>query len=311
MYSGGQERMAMAVNRYTHHEAKCLAPGIWWDPQRKHLFGHNEKSSGFIYNVNIPEVKNAILESSDVIACMYTCSLHSLGRRDLLKKKICTWHLAIRWKQGMYEAHFPGDDIKKYRLLLSLEGWDRYNLDKLPFTIIPVIFNIEEPEFVPIPFEKRQKYVSMAPRTRTSMDTDSSPRFANKVSGALSGVPFKVIYHKSFLECMDLKKQSWVGVDDLINPLTHLSGFEYCSVGVPCFSRVDEHLQRSFSEHLGCESLPFIDACLKKIRKKAKWALGQETEEWKAKSIEVRKWMEKYYHPRDAIRRYIEIYERS
>lgn len=302
---GLHERMAAIVNRYTEHQARALSPMIW-EGRRK--FRDNFDHLGCVYSVKNKDYVNELLEWADVIQCIYTCSLASLGRRDLLKKKICSWYLALKWRPEM-DLMFPEDDLNHYKLLSVCEGWDRFPRRGCCWINVPFLIPIEDPLFQPRLWSKRKRWVSMAPRyPEPNKDEENAPRKAATINKALAGLPFNLIYFKEYRECMTLKSHSVLGIDDLVTPLIHGSGYEYLSLGVPVLNKLDAHLTTLIRETYRCDKIPFIHADVEGVRSAVEGFLNMSASEQEGYSNRVRGWALAHLHPKETIQRYVEAW---
>lgn len=288
-WSGQHLRWAIAMNRYSNNEARVLT-------QHDSL-----------------ERRNELLEWADVIHCAYTCSAQTLGRPDLLGKKLWLWHLALKWRDKFWQ-YFPGDQRHDVRFLLACEGWERFGLpDDVEWTLVPQCFLIDDAPYRPLPVVARKRVVTASARDWYKRVERGKSNFRNwpAVRRALKGMPFKGIHKKPFGDCIRLKAASWLGIDDLHQPLAHLSGMEYLALGVPCLNRVDEVLRRSIGDCLGAPDVPFIDADIESVREIVRWYLKEPLEHQEARAVDCRRWMETYYHPKTVVQKYLEVYERG
>jgi hypothetical protein len=288
------------------HETRALTPSTW-DPDIRHLDARRSKV-GRAWWIGDRALIDECLEWCDCAHFLYSSSLKDLGRPDLLGKKPLVWHLPTKWKPG-FMRHFPEDSHKHYRFVFSAEGWDRYELPPWRWKPIPVLFPIDEPLWRPIPFEKRQRRVTMTPRLTTDVWCDKrvpAPRGVPELKKALAGLDFEVISGVSWARAMKAKASSWLGIDDVVSPLVHFSGFEYLSLGVPCLNRSDEHMRRQLWEITG-GPWPFVEACMETVHQNVMQLLDPG-ELIKAK-VWSREWMEKYYSAALMAPRYVELYQ--
>lgn len=303
-YSGMHLRQADLVGRLGH-ETRVLTPATW-EPKITRL-GPKRDVVGRAYWIGDEEIVNACLDWAEAIHFNLNTSLRHFNREDLLSEKALVWHLSTKWKPG-FMRHFPGDSHKYYKFVLSAEGWDRYELPPWGWRNIPVLFPINDPLWRPIPFEKRRRRATMTPRIESDEWEGKpipAPRGVAAIKDALAGQPFDVITGVGFAECMREKASSWVGIDDVVNPMLHLSGFEYLSLGVPCVNKKDEHIERVLKDVTG-GSWPFFDAqdILKRFVELTLVTPGNARLHGEC----VRSWMERYYSGERMAERYVELY---
>lgn len=309
--------MAECINRYCspEHQAVALSP-CTWDPKKQRLHA-GLQNIGCAWAISVPDVRNRWLDWADVVHFVYNASFASLKRPELAGKKPAAWHLAIKWKDG-FKRFFPGDSAKHYRFALSCEGWERYYLPDYSWTTLPVLFPIDTPPYQPRPFFQRCRNVSMTPRLLSDTDDDgnplSAPRSVRSVLAATRGLPVRVINFMPWAQCMKLKARAWLGIDDVVNPLLHLSGFEYLSLGVPCINRRDALIEKALRELTGGAPWPFLDGSLEEpeaLYRACFDALGRPKEEWERACRAAREWVERHYAAREMIRRYLDLYEKA
>jgi hypothetical protein len=310
--SGLPERMVEIFKKYTDWDAVGLVPGIWNSKvYRGGSFNSSNKQNEALglYWIEDKDYLNHHLDTADVIYIFDSTSLPDLGRMDLLSKKTCVWHLSTKWGPGFGHL-FPENEVGRYRLIVLCEGWNRYDMGGLDWNHLPILIPIENPLFNSTPITSRFKYASMAPRAKTNFGRDgvliAAPRCYQEIKVALQGIPFKPLTNRPYRACIESKASSWVGIDDVVNPLTHGSGMEYLALGVPCINRVDENLEQLFKTVTGSNRLPFIDSDLKSLPDVVKNCLLTPVDVWEQCCVETRSWYEKYLHPRDLVKRYIE-----
>lgn len=306
-YSGMHLRQADLVGRLGH-ETRALTPATW-EPVIKKL-GPKRKVAGRAYWIGDKEIVNACLDWADAIHLQYQTSLKFFDREDLYGKKALVWHLSTKWKPG-FMRHFPGDSHKHYKFVVSAEGWDRYELPPWGWKNVPVLFPIHDKLWRPIPFEKRKRRATMTPRLMKDECGGKpipAPRAVDAVKKALRGLPFDVFSGMGWVETMCEKASSWVGIDDVVNPMLHLSGFEYLSLGIPCFNQHDSHIDRVLFDITGAE-WPFeVSHHAKDLDVGMGLFFGMKPEEVDFYGATRRLWMEKYYSGERMAERYVELY---
>jgi hypothetical protein len=317
-FSGGHLRMAEALAK-RGHETRALTPATW-EPEIREL-GPKRMKDGRAWWIGDQALVGECVEWAEAIHFTYSASLESLGRSDLLGRKPLVWHLATKWKPG-FMRHFPGDSAKHYRFVFSAEGWDRYELPPFGWRAVPVLYPIDDPLWLPMPFEKRARRVTMTPRLLTDEwggKPIPAPRAVPSIQDALAGLPLAVVSGVGHREAMRAKASSWVGIDDVVNPLVHFSGFEYLSLGVPCLNRSDEHMRWQLAAITG-GPWPFVDCNLNPLLAEDLKAGGSvaatvryifeeaRPENVEEKGKEARRWMEKYYSADLMAQRYEELY---
>jgi hypothetical protein len=305
-FSGGHLRMADALAR-RGHLTRALTPATWW-PEIREL-GPKRKTDGCAWWIGDRELVNECVEWAEAIHFTYSASCASIGRSDVLGTKPLVWHLSTRWKPG-FLRHFPGDSHKHYQFVFSAEGWDRYDLPPFGWRAVPVLFPIDDPAWRPIPFERRERRATMTPRLMTDEwggKPIPAPRGVSEIREALAGLPLAVVSGVGHREAMRAKASSWVGIDDIVNPLVHFSGFEYLALGVLCVNRSDEHVRAQLGEITGGR-WPFVEDSIETVRRTISGTLEADPGYVEECGKEARLWMERYYSADLMAPRYEELY---
>lgn len=116
------------------------------------------------------------------------------------------------------------------------------------------------------------------------------------------------ITNTPFFECLKLKRQSDIVIDDIITGSYHLTSLEALSQGKPVLSYLDNRTQYILRELTGAEELPFVNVKVEE----AKYVLKELCENKKLRDeigAYSRRWMEKYYNDKDLIKIYVQVYE--
>lgn len=116
------------------------------------------------------------------------------------------------------------------------------------------------------------------------------------------------ITNTPFFECLKLKRQSDIVIDDIITGSYHLTSLEALSQGKPVLSYLDNRTQYILRELTGAEELPFVNVKVEE----AKYVLKELCENKKLRDeigAYSRRWMEKYYNDKDLVKIYVQVYE--
>lgn len=111
-------------------------------------------------------------------------------------------------------------------------------------------------------------------------------------------------------ECLDRKRWSHIGVEEIVTGSYHLSFLEYMSMGVATFANMDELTIQAIGKIVGEEGVKNfahiqVDPVKLSTRVQSITAAGYVNEI----GADCRKWMEKYWNPADHVKRYNSIYE--
>ena len=118
----------------------------------------------------------------------------------------------------------------------------------------------------------------------------------------------KKITNAPFFECLKLKRESDIVIDDIITGSYHLTSLEALSQGKPTLAYLDNRTQYILRELTGASELPFVNVKMEE----AKYVLEELCRDKKLRE-EIgdysRKWMEKYYNDKDLAKIYKKVYE--
>lgn len=304
---GGAERIVWATNAHTEHEARGL-------------FRRSEPPSRYAGSMLLPPAWSlarrrdvrAATDWADVLHFVHAASPRSIGRPGLIGRRPMVWQMFTQWdptarRAKWYERLWLERDLRGVRRAVVAEGWQRYPLWRgKRFSLLPAVFPIDQPEFMPLPVAERRRAVSYA-----VMHTGGgvAPKGYGETVEALRGLPQDVMHKVPFLECMRRRGLSRCGVDEVVTPVVHFSAFEYLSRGVPCVSWWDELTENTVKEATGCEHLPLTNANIESLRSVVSILLDLPQEALEDLSAKLRGWMERYMHPRKTIKRYVELWE--
>lgn len=128
---------------------------------------------------------------------------------------------------------------------------------------------------------------------------------------ALKGeINFQLIQKKPFDEVMFLKRQAWVGIDEITSGSYHLSTLEYLSLGVPCIVGVDDACNKVVKDLTGCETLPWIKVSHDNFERIVKGLLTDK-DGLVLCALKSREWMEAHWSPEKLCSIYkISMYEK-
>lgn len=116
------------------------------------------------------------------------------------------------------------------------------------------------------------------------------------------------ITNTPFEQCLKLKRESDIVIDDIVTGSYHLTSLEALSQGKPTAAYLDNRTQFILRELTGAKELPFVNVKLEE----AKYVLEELCKDKKLRE-EIgdysRKWMEKYYNDKDLVKIYKKTYE--
>lgn len=119
-------------------------------------------------------------------------------------------------------------------------------------------------------------------------------------------IDYQVIVKKTHEETMALKRLADIGIDEVVTGSYHLSSLEYLSLGVACFSYIDDLTEKAIKDVCGCKDLPWVVAHRHTFKAKFNDILRRGV--WQEIGQESRKWMEEYWSPEHLYRCYKDMY---
>lgn len=297
--------MARVVREHTEHEARSICQDV-----KKHAWYLRPGVDAPTCKLSEREKVHEWIEWADVIHCMANASPRILGVPDLLTKKIWVfqWHgmQILRWDM----LFKPGDE-RFVRWAHIGQGWIEYSRQQAFFarfnpTILPNVITIDDEIHTPTPFRNRSpRRVAFSPSTFAQ---SANQKGVDVVRGACKGFDLDLIHGASFEACMRRKAKAYVGIDEVVTPLYHRSALEFLALGVPCLESWGPAAARDLKEATGAEEVPFLPAKPETLRQTLRKVLS-DVDTLEGAGAECRAWMEKYYHPRDLIGRYLKFYE--
>jgi glycosyltransferase involved in cell wall biosynthesis len=118
-----------------------------------------------------------------------------------------------------------------------------------------------------------------------------------------------LIMSTPFEECMKRKRRAQVGIDEVATPMYHRSGLEYLAQGTPCICRLNAFAERILKDATGANSVPFVNSTPATLRETISEMLSNDGALQVLGQV-ARVWIDEFYHPRELLKRYFEVYER-
>lgn len=122
-----------------------------------------------------------------------------------------------------------------------------------------------------------------------------------------TGFKATVLTNQKHSKVIEAKQRAQIVVDELVTGSYHLSGLEGLMVGKPTLSYLDDRTRFVLSEVSGSNQCPFINVHFREAFVLIQ-RLMSDTELAKDIGYAGREWIETYWHPKDIIQRYIEVY---
>ncbi len=189
-----------------------------------------------------------------------------------------------------------------------------YPLAKIVPNIIPendinhlnIDKNNKRPLVIYTPSSKNSAFFSLYSR----WDTKSYPEVLKIVKQAQKVVDFdfRVVTNTPHEECLKLKQQADIVIDDVATGSMHLSALEGLSQGAVVLSYLDNTVYNNFLNLTGSKELPVVNVRLKEM-KQALIDLVKDKDLRKDLSDYSRYWIENYYSEEKMIKHYIKAYD--
>lgn len=303
---GASETIVWGLDKYTDIEARGLSKQSkrWaladWEPGR-------------FWNIHDRRQREEALGWADVCHFLHSQSYRTIGRPDLIGKKPAVWQMFTQWDKGTREAEWypklwKKEDFPHIRRALIAEGWGRYNLwEGHEYKLLPMIFPLWT-HILPDWEQEPIRQVSFATMSRKKGLV--APKAVRGTIRALKGVRLDWCFRVPWKECVERKRRSWVGIDEVETPIFHFSGFEYLALGVPCISRYDMRSENDLKAVTGAAAIPFIDAEMGTLRETCEAILDIPLDIWNEERKMARNWMSTYYEPSKMIRHYVDLYQK-
>lgn len=223
-------------------------------------------------------------------------------------------------KPGVIQIHSPRyskmeDDFKQeLGSGLPLAIIAQYHVRQWPEKrfIIPNVVDIYSPDHMPIERQYRNiPIVSYAPSNCNCTGWD------DKSYGIVNSKLRKMSMHQQVFytriinapnwECLKLKQDSDIGVDEVATGSYHMSTLEYLSMGVATIVYTDPQTEKVVKDLTGAESLPWYHNGLRNFDGPLKRLMQNHTYIEAGKNC--RKWMEQYWNPQILCQKFTNMYE--
>lgn len=273
-----------------------------------------------IQDVNYTEIFRT-LSDADVI------HLHNFYRnQELFRKWPALWDIVMR-KKRVWQAHTQRDigwmsmedginDKNAIHLVIA-----QYHTRMYPeCRIVQNIVDITDPLLCPIEqssIRTRKPRVVFSPsRIRLpgwdSKGYDETVPVLQKLvnEGKISADIVMDVPHK---QCLTRKRTGDIGIDEIVTGSYHLCSLETLSQGLITLANLDDHQQATLEAVTGCpkEELPWVCATPQTLEAVLKDLLSWPQDKFHKRQAYSRAWMEKYWHPQIAIRRFEAVYREA
>lgn len=301
--SGAPHRLAQAFTKYSNgkHEARHL---VWHPVVFDRIFPYDLCSQ----HMTREEIQKWF-DWADVI------HYHNRYKRQEIFKKN---KLAPPKKPSIIQIHSPRasenftEEIESGIPIAVIAQYHVREWPELSY-VVPNVVDIYDHLHMPTEKPKRlQPIVSYAPSNTICTGWD------NKSYGTVSPVLKRMYMNREiqyqritkvpFLECLKLKQNADIGIDEVSTGSYHMSSLEYLSMGVATIGNIDEQCERVLKDLTGASWLPWVQSSEKNfhkdimmlVRNKTYFEIGEKS----------RAWMEEYWKPESIRDFFIELYKR-
>lgn len=118
----------------------------------------------------------------------------------------------------------------------------------------------------------------------------------------------EVIYNKPHEECLRRRSTAHIAIDEIVTGSYHLCSLESLAQGCLTFAGLDDLQTKTLKDLTGATWLPWARANPDNLMQRLIVCI-QDPSGVKLMAGESRRWMEKYWHPKDMTNRFMEIYE--
>lgn len=306
-------RTAAYWARYTEHEGACVCinrpggPGLRREPLNPY---------GMLYSSGHRDRLIDLIHKADVIHC------HDDGYPTRLSKD--------PRKVLVYQAHIGDIPVRLFRAnrvkyfapvkhACITNGYGRHfdkeaQRSKVPWGRLADVIDIEHPLYRPnysSRTNERLRVVFTYSNTRApgSKINAKCPDHTRALVQGVKGVEFHWVTGVSFEESMAVKQAAHVVLDEVFSPYTHLSALEGAAVGACVLTSYDDYTVAELCDYVGAphESYPFVRVTPQTLAAKIE-ELREDPQKAVEQGLKARAWIERYYHPRDLLRKYLEFY---
>jgi len=316
--AGVCQKMARVVNAYcapAHSARVCNSgPGYhtWYCREPKSLVPQ--------YDIKNHDHVKECIEWADVIHCMANVGVrsvffHRFDKQALLKSKVWVhqWHGAQIWN---FRTVWEPEDYRHVKFIHIGQGWMQTQMDFFgPFIehwglkVVPNIITSDDQLHQPSPWHSRKDKTGFAPSNQK--EDVVNYKGVQKTLNAMRGTQYDLIMGNPFERCMKRKNKCKLGVDEVFTPMYHLSGLEFLSQGTPCVCSMNKETEDTLRRVTGCDRIPFISATIDSLKAVVRRYWDGRDDLRMEMGRDARSWFDEFYHPRQLIERYIDVYEGS
>lgn len=141
-------------------------------------------------------------------------------------------------------------------------------------------------------------------------DTKGFPETASLLTGLAhrqAGLHVKVVRNVSHDQCMRMRRDCQIAIDEMVTGSYHLCSLESLAQGLPTFAYLDRRMVAILVDLTGCGALPWLNYRLEDAGPAIE-RLVNEPELRRSLGVNSRRWMETHWAERDLVRHYVDAY---
>lgn len=296
--SGSPYRLSTTYNKYSGNESRHM---VWQPIVRDRVFPIDLCSS----ELSIDEIKEWF-DWADII------HYHNRYKNQMVFTKT---GLAPPKKTSLIQIHSPRDSEDfKGALELPIAVIAQYHVRQWPELrfIVPNVVDIYDPTHMPI-----ERPIRTAPVVCYSPSNAICKGWDDKSYATVSPVlkrmqmdreiQYQRLVNLPFTECMKLKQNADIGVDEVTTGSYHMSSLEFLSMGVPCFGKIDAQCEKVIKDLTGADWLPWLRSSETSFKSDMTTIVKGRCYAEIGRS--ARAWMEKYWDPNDICDFFTDLYK--
>jgi hypothetical protein len=220
------------------------------------------------------------------------------------------WHSEPTLFSRVGRINIDAFEKEKFPLLVMAQYHERYYPQGIP---VPLLTNVEMfgSEGHPLPFPP---VVAFSPSARLSLkDWRWASKGYDETLAALTTLQKKhdftidIIEDVPWEEAVERKKKATFVIDDLVTGTFHTSGLEGLALGKPTFAFLDARTTATLATLTSRNDIPFINCSLNHFPAVFEHLIDNK-ELYESIGEYSKDWMKKYYHEKNLIRHYTNIY---
>ena len=307
--AGSPIRISNALNKYTNVNSRLI--------NIKHFSGFEED---LIWKEN-KEKALELISKADLINFHHWVDVYDnpfqINFYDYVKKSckfIRTFHDSLdnasKYKNDI-KTKIIKDDFPK--MIVGQYQERTYAEVNNVIKIVPNLVPIKEEHYLPLKVNNDKPIIFYSYTFESSgfenrWITKGYPEVSNMLLEFDNIAIIKKITKTNFFECLKIKRNSDIVIDDIMTGSYHLTSLEALSQGKPTLSYLDNRTQYILREITGAKELPFVNVKFEE----AKYVLEELCKNQRLRE-EIgeysRNWMEKYYNDENLIKNYVNTYE--